>query len=99
MNKRKLLNERKLFSAALTNFVKGLAEYVSARDGQWTVKGFIDIYRNVYTISSDTKIISKILEIHLFPKILNFAQDNGYSIVLAEHQNWYPDITFIKRDD
>ena len=62
-------------------------------------KGLIDIYRNVYTISSDTKIVSKILEIHLFPQILKFAQDNGYSIVLAEHQNWYPDITFIKRDD
>lgn len=99
MKKRKLLEERKAFSMALTNFVKGLAGYVSAEDGQWTVKGFIDIYRNVYTISSDTKIVSKILEIHLFPQILKFAQDNGYSIVLAEHQNWYPDITFIKRDD
>ena len=99
MKKRKLLEERKAFSAILTNFVKGLAGYVSAEDGQWTVKGFIDIYRNVYTISSDTKIVSKILAIHLFPQILKFAQDNGYSIVLAEHQNWYPDITFIKRDD
>ncbi len=99
MKKRKLLEERKAFSAALANFVKGLAGYVSAEDGQWTVKGFIDIYRNVYTISSDTKIVSKILEIHLFPQILKFAQGNGYSIVLAEHQNWYPDITFIKRDD
>lgn len=99
MKKGKLLEERKAFSAALTNFVKGLARYVSAEDGQWTVKGFIDIYRNVYTISSDTKIVSKILEIHLFPQILQFAQDSGYSIVLAEHQNWYPDITFIKRED
>lgn len=99
MKKRKLFDERKAFSAVLTHFVKGLAGYVSDEDGQWTVKGFIDIYRNVYTISSDTKIVSKILEIHLFPQILKFAKDKGYSIVLAEHQNWYPDITFIKRDD
>jgi hypothetical protein len=76
-----------------------LGEYVSADDGQWTVKGFIDIYKTIYTISSDTKIVSKILEIHLFPKILQFAEENGYSIVLAEHQNWYPDFSFVKKDN
>lgn len=52
------------FDKALTEFVKGLNNYVSTQDGQWTIKGFIDSCRNVYTISSDTKIISKILEIH-----------------------------------
>lgn len=61
------------FSKALRVFVRKMGEHVSADDGEWTVKGFIDIYRNIYTISSDTKIISKILEIHLFPKILQFA--------------------------
>jgi hypothetical protein len=99
MNKKERLAEKKTFAAALTDFVGGLGEYVSAEDGQWTVKGFIDIFKNIYTISSDTKIVSKILEIHLFPKILQFAQDNGYSIVLAEHQNWYPDLSFVKQSD
>ena len=47
-----------------------LRKSISCEDGQWTIKGFIDIYRNVYTISSDTKILSKILEIHLFPILL-----------------------------
>ena len=75
-----------------------LTEYVSAEDGQWTVKGFIDIFKSVYTISSDTKIVSKILEIHLFPQILRFAEETGFSIVLAEHQNWYPDLSFVKRE-
>lgn len=99
MNKKERLAEKETFAAALTDFVGGLGEYVSAEDGQWTVKGFIDIFKNIYTISSDTKIVSKILEIHLFPKILQFAQDNGYSIVLAEHQNWYPDLSFVKQSD
>jgi hypothetical protein len=35
----------------------------------------------------------------LFPEILKFAEDNGYSIVLAEMQNWYPDLTFIRKDN
>lgn len=90
---------KKDFAGALARFVSGLVEYVSADNGQWTVKGFIDIYKTIYTISSDTKIISKILEIHLFPKILQFAEENGYSIVLAEHQNWYPDFSFVKKDN
>ncbi len=80
-------------------FVSELSGHVSTNDGQWTVKGFIDIFKNVYTISSDTKIVSKILEIHIFPKILAFAQANEYKIVLAEHQNYYPDISFVKACD
>ena len=63
------------------------------------MKGFIDIYKTIFTISSDTKIVSKILEIHLFPKILEFADDNGYSLVLTTHQNYYPDISFVKIKD
>ena len=87
------------FAKALTEFVKGLNNYVSTEDGQWTVKGFIDTFPKVYTISSDTKIISKILEIHLFPKILVFAEQNGYNLVLAKHQNYYPDISFVLKKD
>ncbi len=93
------MTEKESFAVALEGFVNDLEQYVSTIDGQWTVKGFIDIYKNVYTISSDTKIVSKILEIHLFPKILQFAQDYGYKVVLADHQNYYPDISFVKASD
>ena len=83
------------FFRSLIRFVSSLDEHVSTDDGQWSIKGFIDVCRNVYTISSDTKIISKILEIHLFPRILRFAEEIGYRVVLAEHQNYYPDISFV----
>jgi len=39
------------------------------------------------------------LEIQLFPKFKEFAEINGYEIVLAEKQNWYPDLSFVKEDD
>ena len=39
--------------------------------------------------------MSKILEIHIFPQILQFAEEIGYKIILTEHQNYYPDLTFI----
>lgn len=57
------------------------------------------MYKNIYTISSDTKIVSKILEIHLFPQILKFAEQHGYAIVLPEYQNYYPDLSFINHHD
>lgn len=67
--------------------------------GDWVIKGFIDIYRNIYTISIDTKVISKIVELMLFPAISQFAEEKGYRMVLSEHQNHYPDITFIGPDN
>jgi hypothetical protein len=85
------------FDKQLKEFAKELTAYVSTEDNQWTVKGFIDIFKNIYTISSDTKIISKVLEIHLFPKFLEFAERYDYDMVFAEHQNWYPDISFVSR--
>lgn len=93
------MSDKDDFAVKLLQLVNQLKGHISTEDGQWTVKGFIDIFSNVYTISSDTKIVSKILEIHLFPRILAFAQTNGYKIVLAEHQNYYPDISFVKSDD
>jgi len=90
---------KKNFEQQLKKFADSLQNYACTDDGQWTVKGFIDIFQNIYTISSDTKIVSKVLEIHLFPKIIEFAQQHGYKVVLAEHQNYYPDISFVNMDD
>ena len=87
------------FKKELDKFADKLEEYVSTDNGDWAVKGFIDVYKNIYTISSDTKIVSKILEIHIFPQILQFADSIGYKIILAEKQNWYPDLTFVKKDN
>jgi hypothetical protein len=87
------------FKKALDKFTSKLEKYVSTDNGDWSVKGFIDVYKNIYTISSDTKIVSKILEIHIFPQILQFADEIGYKIILTEHQNYYPDLTFISKEN
>ncbi len=87
------------FKKELDKFSNKLEKYVSTDNGDWTIKGFIDVYKNIYTISSDTKIVSKILEIHIFPQILQFADSIGYKILLAEKQNWYPDLTFVHKNN
>lgn len=99
MSKVDIHQAKQEFKERLRTFAAGLKPYTSTDNSEWAVKGFIDVFKNVYTISADTKIISKIIEIHLFPKILEFAQKNSYHIVLAEHQNWHPDISFVHATD
>ena len=88
------------------NFRDKLLEYLNQylydiqdSDGNWTVKGFVDIFKNIYTISLDTKVISKVLEIMLFPKIQQFSIENNFDIVLSKEQNFYPDISFIDKNN
>lgn len=83
------------FRNQLLKYVDTFNAAVSTEDGDWVVKGFIDIAKNIYTISVDTKVVSKIMELLLFPKICQFAEENRYKMVLCKEQNFYPDITFI----
>lgn len=99
MDLNKKLTFKTEFNKSLNLFTEKLKNYVSTEYGDWSVKGFIDVYKNIYTISSDTKIVSKILEIHIFPQILQFAEENRYNIILSEHQNYYPDLTFIHKEN
>lgn len=83
------------FRTRLLKYVDQFNSSVSTDKGDWIVKGFIDIAKNIYTISVDTKVISKIMEILLFPKICEFVQENNYKMVLSKEQNFYPDMSFV----
>ncbi len=67
---------------------------VATNEGEWIIKGFIDVYQRIYTISVDTKIVSKVLELLLFPMFVEFAKKHGLKIELCPQQNFYPDLTF-----
>lgn len=83
------------FLAQLQEEVKQFNDHLSTPDGDWTVKGFIDIFRNVYTISGDTKVVSKLIELMLFPYFIAFSEKYHYKMVLSREQNHYPDISFV----
>ncbi len=86
---------KKEFRTRLLKYVNQFNSAVSTDKGDWIVKGFIDIAKNIYTISVDTKVVSKIMEILLFPKICEFVQKNKYKMVLSKEQNFYPDMSFV----
>lgn len=83
------------FEVALRKEAESYNEIVATKEGDWIVKGFIDIYKNIYTISVDTKVVSKVIEILLIPAFEKFAKKNNLTLENQEKQNFYPDLTFI----
>lgn len=63
------------FLKALQTEVLDYNKIIATDKGDWIVKGFIDIYRNIYTISIDTKVVSKVIEILLIPEFEKFAKN------------------------
>ena len=87
--------EQNSFQSSLLEYSKDFKKILETPNGDWSVKGFIDIAKNIYTISVDTKVISKIIELMMFPIIKRFSDENKYEMIFATEQNHYPDITFI----
>ena len=85
---------REQFLKKLQAHAATFAKAVATNEGEWIIKGFIDVYRRIYTISVDTKIVSKVLELLLFPMFVKFAKTHGLKIELCPQQNFYPDLTF-----
>ena len=86
--------DAKKFQKILTKEVATYKDFLETENNDWIVKGFIDVNKTIYTISNDTKVVSKIIEILLIPKLEKFATDNGMTLELPTKQNYYPDLTF-----
>ena len=87
------------FEKVFVKLCEQLQSEITDAANKWTIKGFIDTKQSVFTISQDTKIISKILELHILPQIVRFADTIDFNVVLADHQNYYPDMTFVSKSD
>ena len=72
------------FLQALQKEVSEYNKIIATDKGDWIVKGFIDIYKNIYTISVDTKVVSKVIELLLIPAFEDFAKK--YDLVLEINQ-------------
>ncbi|MBR3857336.1 MAG: restriction endonuclease [Bacteroidaceae bacterium] len=86
--------DKTTFQELLTSEVESYKTLLETKDNDWIVKGFIDVNKNVYTITNDTKVVSKIIEIILIPHLDAFARRNGMTLELPSAQNYYPDLTF-----
>lgn len=89
---------KELFKNKFREFLDNLKSKI-CQNNEWKIKGFIDIDKNIFSLSNDTKVISKILEIHIFPYILDFARTHNFELILPSHQNYYPDLSFVYKHD
>lgn len=92
------MTTKETFQKTLMADFEAFTQTLATDTGDWVVKGFIDVYRNIYTISVDTKVISKLIELMLVPIIMEYAQRHSYELLLSEHQNHYPDVSLIAPD-
>lgn len=83
------------FQQSLLKHTEEFRKILATPTGDWSVKGFIDVAKNIYTISVDTKVISKIIELMMFPVLQKFAKENKFKMNFCTEQNHYPDVTFI----
>lgn len=86
--------DKETFQQLLTKEVESYKSLLETKNNDWIVKGFIDVNKNVYTITNDTKVVSKIIEIILIPHLDAFAKKNDLILELPSAQNYYPDLTF-----
>lgn len=85
------------FQESLLKHAESFRKVLATPSGDWSVKGFIDVAKNIYTISVDTKVVSKIIELMMFPVLLKFAKENEFEMRFCTEQNHYPDVTFITK--
>ena len=82
------------FQNALSDEVKNYKKILETNESDWIIKGFVDVNKKVYTFTSDTKVISKLIELILIPHLKIFAQKCKLTLELPSSQNFYPDLTF-----
>ncbi|MBT4376214.1 restriction endonuclease [archaeon] len=64
----------------------------------YDILGVVDKNKNVYPMTSDTKVLSKIFEMVAIPHFKKIViklstKENKCKVLLAKHQNQYPDLT------
>lgn len=79
--------------ARLRTLLPRLSEAVMDSNGDWTLKGFIDVWKQILPMTSDTKVISKAFELATTPIIIAVMEQENFQVELATKQNAYPDIT------
>jgi hypothetical protein len=81
--------------SAVGRIIAGLTDSA----GKWKVRGFIDVDKKVYSLTADTKVLSKALELVLLPGLLGYFKRVRARVELAEHQNHYPDISLTSSNE
>ena len=62
----------------------------------YDVKGIITADKKIYSLGTDSKVLSTVFELLVRPVIYQIAQQNGLIVREAKAQNYYPDFTLME---
>ncbi|MDE2724282.1 MAG: restriction endonuclease [Gemmatimonadota bacterium] len=62
----------------------------------YDVKGIITADKKIYSLGTDSKVLSTVFELLVRPVIYQVAQQNGMIVREAKAQNYYPDFTLME---
>ncbi len=74
------------FIEKLKVFATELTDHVTTQLGDWKIKGFIDIDKNIYTISSDTKLFQKFLKSNFSLSLKHLLRKMGMKSLLLKNK-------------
>jgi len=77
----------------MSNILYVLRDRVRQAFENWDIKGLIDSKKNIYIVSQDTKLLSKVFELYITPIIYDFAKEYSLEVLPAPAQNKYPDFS------
>jgi hypothetical protein len=62
-------------------------------DGHWSIRSIVDNEMNMFTLTTDTKVTSKIFEMQILPYLIAACAERNWELIQADHQNTYPDFS------
>ncbi len=90
--------DKATFEQLIRSAIPSFLSAISTQEGKWIVRGVIDLTRRVMPLPSDTKVISKIIEMAILPKLQQISDQNGLAGEFSAYQNHYPDLTLTHTD-
>ncbi|MFW5961982.1 MAG: type II restriction endonuclease [bacterium] len=80
------------------NFIQVCEEEIQELNMSWEIKGVMDRNNMLYTLGTDTKLISQVFELKIMPILMQIAKKNNLKLKKAKNQNIYPDFTLLKNE-
>ena len=78
------------------DFHTAFTEKMLAAAPSFEVVGILSANDNVYSLGTDTKVLSTVFELIVRPHLFVVARDNGFVVREPAQQNYYPDFTLMR---
>lgn len=80
------------------DFITAFTEKLIADTPSFEVIGVLSANDKVYSLGTDTKVLSTVFELIVRPHLFAVARDNGFIVREPAQQNYYPDFTLMRSE-